>query len=101
VNHVDTAKFAYSQRTANVKVGKVPLLCGASPGKGEWVGYQDVGNGNTTDLETLESRVSSQAASPSIFSPHFYFSISKPPSYLPISNSWSEAGLDNGLSLGG
>ena len=50
--------------------------------------------GDHTNLETLESRASSWAASPSIFSPRFSFSISKPPSYLPISNSRLEVGLD-------
>ena len=30
-NHVDTAKFAFAQRSANVKVSKMPLSCGTSP----------------------------------------------------------------------
>ena len=30
-NHVDATKFAFAQRPANVKVGKMPFSCGTSP----------------------------------------------------------------------
>ena len=30
-NHVDAAKFAFAQRSANIKVGKMPFSCGTSP----------------------------------------------------------------------
>ena len=44
-------------------------------------------------LETLESSASSRAASPCTASPRFSFSISKPPSYLPMSSSASVRGF--------
>ena len=33
-NHVHATEFAFTQRAANVKVGKVPLPSGASPKEG-------------------------------------------------------------------
>ena len=92
-DHVNSTKFAFAERAANVKVGEMPFSSGACSLGGQVSSFWNEDSEGRTNLETLESRARSWAASPSTASPRFSFSISKPPSYLPISSSRPEEGL--------
>ncbi len=83
-DHVYAPELALSKWSAYVEIGEVPLAGGGISTMG--INYCGaMSDRKRTNRETLESRASSSAASPYTFSPLVSFSISNPPSYLPIS----------------
>lgn len=83
-DHVNATKLALTERSTDVKGRKIPFT--GRTDSGIQMRGTILEMSHQTYRDTLESNARASAASPYTFSPLFSLSISKPPSYRPISS---------------